>query len=56
MFRTTGVLVAAALGASVVTTPSSASAASDRKCYGTQAKEMWPTARAIQDSVEPADR
>ncbi|MCG5217012.1 hypothetical protein [Streptosporangium sp. KLBMP 9127] len=38
MFRTTGVLVAAALGASIVIIPSSASAASDWKCYGTQVK------------------
>ncbi|MDP4510701.1 hypothetical protein [Nonomuraea turcica] len=38
MFRTTGVLAAAALVASIVITPSSASAASDWKCYGTQVK------------------
>ncbi|GAA2628520.1 hypothetical protein [Streptomyces vastus] len=38
MFRTTGALVAAALGASIVITPSSASAASDWECYGTQVK------------------
>lgn len=38
MFRTTGALVAAALGASILITPSSASAASDWKCYGTQVK------------------
>ncbi|MEU4410237.1 hypothetical protein AB0F88_37520 [Streptosporangium sp. NPDC023963] len=38
MFRTTGVLVAAALCASIAITPSPASAASDWKCYGTQVK------------------
>ncbi|TMR88766.1 hypothetical protein [Nonomuraea basaltis] len=40
MFRTTGALVAAALGASILITPSPASATSDWvwKCYGTQVK------------------
>jgi hypothetical protein len=38
MFRTTGALVAAALGAAIVITPSSASAASEWYCYGTQVK------------------
>ncbi len=38
MFRTTGALVAAALGASIVFTPSSASADSEWECYGTQVK------------------
>jgi hypothetical protein len=37
-FGTIGALVAAALGASIVFTPSSASAASEWKCYGTQVK------------------
>ncbi|MCT9075151.1 hypothetical protein [Streptomyces fulvoviolaceus] len=37
-FGTTGALVAAALGASIVFTPSSASASSDWYCYGTQVK------------------
>ena len=37
-FGTTGALVAAALGASIVFTPSSASAASEWECYGTQVK------------------
>ncbi|MEV1084995.1 hypothetical protein AB0I98_43425 [Streptomyces sp. NPDC050211] len=37
-FGTTGALVAAALGASIVFTPSSASAVSEWKCYGTQVK------------------
>ncbi|MEU6676657.1 hypothetical protein [Streptomyces sp. NPDC046853] len=35
---TTGALVASALGASIVFTPSSASAASEWQCYGTQVK------------------
>ncbi len=38
MFRTTGALVAAALGASIVFIPSPASAASNWMCYGTQVK------------------
>jgi hypothetical protein len=37
-FGTTGALVAAALGASIVFTPTSASAASEWECYGTQVK------------------
>ncbi|WP_326770580.1 hypothetical protein OG978_43270 (plasmid) [Streptomyces sp. NBC_01591] len=37
-FGTTGALVAAALGASIVITPSPASAASEWKCYGTAVK------------------
>lgn len=37
-FGTTGALVAAVLGASIVFTPSSASAASEWECYGTQVK------------------
>lgn len=37
-FGTTGALVGAALGASIVFTPSSASAASEWECYGTQVK------------------
>lgn len=37
-FGTTGALVAAALGASVVFTPSSASAESEWECFGTQVK------------------
>ncbi|WP_405577323.1 hypothetical protein [Streptomyces sp. NBC_01092] len=38
MFRTTGVLVAAALGASIVLTPTPASAGIAWDCYGTQVK------------------
>jgi hypothetical protein len=38
MFRTTGALVAAALGASIVLIPSPASADSEWKCYGTQVR------------------
>ncbi|MFI6119420.1 hypothetical protein ACIBCU_06135 [Streptomyces sp. NPDC051064] len=37
-FGTTGALVAASLGASIVLTPSSASAESAWECYGTQVK------------------
>jgi hypothetical protein len=38
MFRTTGALVAAALGASIVLIPTPASADSDWRCYGTQVR------------------